>query len=351
MNNQVTPGYCTFALRNGNMSHKLSTDRRIELLSRLGAYMNSEDEAWIAAKEHAVQANVWFTAEHVTLAVANITEQFLQKDNLAQWINHYQLPDTYKTVGIVMAGNIPLVGFHDLVCGFMSGHKLMIKLSSKDDVLMRHLIGKLTGWEPETADQVQIAERLNNCDAYIATGSNNTSRYFEEYFGKYPHIIRKNRTSVAVLDGDETDEELGLLADDIYHYYGLGCRNVSQICVPANYDFARLLNVFNKHNRYADLNKYKHNYDYHLAIYLLNKVPYMSNESLLMVENATPFSAVSVLHYRYYDNKEKLVKELEGNDDIQAIIGRGHIPFGDSQKPGLGEYADGIDTMAFLCGL
>ena len=230
-------------------------------------------------------------------------------------------------------------------------HQLRLKLSSKDDALLPAILSKLGEWEPEVPDQVKVEERLNGCDAYIATGSNNTARYFEQYFGHVPHIIRKNRTSVAVLDGDETDEELALLADDVYLYYGLGCRNVTQVNVPIGYNFERLLQAFTVHNTYADLNKYKNNYDYHLAIYLLNRVPYMSNESILMVENALPFSAVSVLHYRYYDNKEELISQLRENDAVQAIIGKGFIPFGDSQKPGLADYADNVDTMEFLCTL
>jgi hypothetical protein len=201
------------------------------------------------------------------------------------------------------------------------------------------------------AEQINITERLTGCEAYIATGSNNTARYFEQYFGKFPHIIRKNRTSVAVLAGDETEEELEALADDVYLYYGLGCRNVTQVCVPHGFDFERLLTAFKIHDTYADLNKYKNNYDYHLAIYLLNRVPYMSNESLLMVENEMPFSAVSVLHYRYYDNKAQLTEQLKQSGEIQAIIGRGFVPFGTSQQPALDDYADGVDTMEFLCGL
>jgi len=333
------------------MSNNLTIDRRIELLCDLGKYMDQNSLEWMDGQDRAVGSNAWFTAAHISLAIENIIDQFLQKDKLAQWIGKYTLPTNIRTIGIVMAGNIPLVGFHDFLCGFVSGHKLLLKLSSKDEVLLKHLISKMAGWEPLVAGQVQIADRLNDCDAYIATGSNNTARYFEQYFGKYPHIIRRNRTSVAVLDGAETDEELALLADDVYMYYGLGCRNVTQICVPKEYDFARLLHIFNKHNDYADLNKYKNNYDYHLAIYLLNRVPYMSNESLLMVENDLPFSAVSVLHYKFYENKKKLIEELNHNNDIQAIIGNGLIPFGDSQKPALSEYADGVDTMAFLCGM
>jgi len=333
------------------MSNTISTERRVALLCDLGRYIQQNGLEWTDAQERAVRANAWFTREHITLAAENIAEQYLQKDKLEAWLDGYTLPAHHKTVGIVMAGNIPLVGFHDLLCGFVSGHRLMLKLSSKDEVLMKHLVARLAEWEPAVAQQIALEDRLNGADAYIATGSNNTARYFEQYFGKYPHIIRQNRTSVAILDGDETDEELALLADDVYLYYGLGCRNVTQVCVPRNYNFERLLRAFNKHNGYADLNKYKNNYDYHLAIYLLNRVPYMSNESLLMVENALPFSAVSVLHYRYYDDKQALIEELTRSNDIQAIIGDYFIPFGASQKPALGEYADGVDTMEFLCGL
>ncbi|MCF8448513.1 MAG: acyl-CoA reductase [Taibaiella sp.] len=335
------------------MTDKVSLSERIDLLTAMGNYMLSGNEAWQVAKEDAGHANAWFTSEHIERAIANIAHEYLQKDKLQQWIDTYPLPASTKTVGIVMAGNIPLVGFHDFLCGFVSGHNLLLKLSSKDEILPKHLVEWLLAAAPALAGQITIAERLNGCDAYIATGSNNTARYFEQYFGKYPNIIRSNRTSVAILDGTETDEELSLLADDVYLYYGLGCRNVTQICVPKEYDFARLLRIFNRYSYYADLNKYKNNYDYHLAIYLLNRVQYMSNESLLMVENELPFSAVSVLHYRFYDNesKEMLLAELQGSNDIQAIIGKGLVPFGSSQKPALNDYADGADTMAFLCGL
>ncbi len=333
------------------MMHPLTPDERINLLVRLGEYMRSSGDEWTNVKDMAGHSNAWFTAEHIEMAASNIVNEYLQKDKLTTWLAQYTLPLRPQNVGIVMAGNIPLVGFHDFLCGFASGHNLFVKLSSKDEVLMKHVIDWMVGQSPVLAGHITVAERLNGCDAYIATGSNNTARYFEQYFGKYPHIIRRNRTSVAILEGDETDEELALLADDIYLYYGLGCRNVTQLCVPVGYDFARLLGILGKYNHYADLNKYKNNYDYHLALYLLNRVPYMSNESLLMVENAMPFSAVSVLHYRYYADRNELGAELSSNNDIQAIIGRGYTPFGHSQKPALNDYADGTDTMQFLCGL
>lgn len=324
---------------------------RIDLLVRVGEYLKANNEEWQKIKFRAAQANAWFTAAHIDMAVANIIEQYLDSEKLKTWVADYTMPLSPKNVGIIMAGNIPLVGFHDFLCVFICGHYLHIKLSSKDDVLQKHIIEYMIKADPSIAGHITIAERLNGCDAYITTGSNNTARYFEQYFGIYPNIIRQNRTSVAILDGTETDEDLLLLADDVYLYYGLGCRNVTQICVPRNFDFARLLQLFGKYNDYADLNKYKNNYDYHLAIYLLNRVPYMSNESLLLVENDLPFSAVSVLHYRFYDDHQSLVSSLTGNDNIQAIIGKGFFPFGSAQKPALANYADGVDTMQFLTGL
>ncbi len=333
------------------MNSILDTATRIDLLVRLGEYMTASSDEWDLIKFRAAQANPWFTEQHIDLAINAIVSQLLQRSALESWMASYTLPTNAKLVGIVMAGNIPLVGFHDFLCGFMSGHYLALKLSSKDEVLLKHLVSKLTEWNAAVAEQVTITERLNNCAAYIATGSNNTARYFEQYFGKYPNIIRKNRTSVAVLDGTETAEELRALADDVYLYYGLGCRNVTQVHVPREYDFTKLLQAFNVHNQYADLNKYKNNYDYHLAIYLLNRIPYMSNESLLMVENDLPFSAVSVLHYKFYDDVNTLKTQLANSPDIQAIIGHDYVAFGDAQKPGLADYADGVDTMGFLCSL
>jgi hypothetical protein len=337
----------------------LSLDTRINLLARLGAYILSDNEEWIEIKERAVSANAWFTPAHIDFAIAHIATEYLQKEKLEAWIAQYQGEPAFsgptnegvKLVGIVMAGNIPLVGFHDFLCAFISGHNLLIKLSSKDEILLKHLIYKLTEWDAAVGEQVHIADQLKNCNAYIATGSNNTARYFEQYFGKYPHIIRKNRTSVAVLDGNETEDDLDKLTTDVFMYFGLGCRNVTQVCVPEGYDFTRLLDVFSKDKYLINHNKYKNNYDYYLAIYLLNRVPYLTNGFLLMVENALPFSAVSVLHYRYYESKQGLVHALENNDEIQCIVGNGYTPFGTAQQPALNDYADGVDTMQFLIGL
>jgi len=329
----------------------ISLNSRINLLNELGKYILSDDIRWLEVKARATSSNPWFTAEQIDLATTNIASQFLQKEKLEEWVAQYQLPAAAKTVGIVMAGNIPLVGFHDFLCGFVSGHNLLLKLSSKDSVLIAHLIQKLAEWEPQVPEQVRVPEMLKNCDAYIATGSNNTARYFEQYFAKYPHIIRRNRTSVAVLNGNETEEDLNKLADDVFTYFGLGCRNVTQICVPQGYDLERLLKVFHKYDDYINHNKYKNNYDYQLAVYLLNRVAYLTNGSILLIENSLPFSAVSVLHYRYYNNEQELAKELQESGDIQCIVGNDFTPFGMAQTPALSDYADGVDTMAFMCSL
>lgn len=261
---------------------------RIELLSRLGQYMLSENEDWQDVKERAYRENQWFVPEFVAQSVKNIALNFLNTTFLQEWVARYQVPDSQsfpKTVGLVMAGNIPLVGFHDFLCVFISGHSVVMKTSSKDDVLIKHLVKKLYEWEITIQNSVSFAERLNNCDAYIATGSNNSGRYFDFYFGKYPHIIRRNRTSVAVLEGNETTEELDALSNDIQLYFGLGCRNITQLFVPKEYDFIPLLNALRKYEHFLDFHKYKHNYDYHLALLIMGNRYYMNNDSIVLTEN------------------------------------------------------------------
>lgn len=329
----------------------LNIQQRKELLVRLGGYMPGEEEQWSLAKDRAQSANSWFTPEFIDLAVKNIAENFLQEEPLSRLISQYHIPDEQsnpKAVGIVMAGNIPLVGFHDLICVFLSGHTARVKPSSKDHVLVQHLVEKLVEWNPEVAHHIQLSERLVGCDAYIATGSNNTSRYFEYYFRNVPSIIRKNRTSVAILSGNETKEELERLADDVYQYFGLGCRNVTQIFVPRDYDFIPLLAAFRKYHHLADHNKYRNNYEYTLAVHILNNRYYMTNESILMVEDLSPFSSIAQLHYQFYDDAAAVQSSLRQNDSIQAIVGVGGLPFGGAQCPQITDYADGVDTMRFL---
>jgi hypothetical protein len=329
----------------------MTLQQRTGLLVQLGQYMLSDSGEWIATKDRASRENGWFTPEFVELACKQVAEAFLQKEILEKWTAAYGLPEENpapKTVGIVMAGNIPMVGFHDLLCVFISGHTAMIKTSSKDKVLLPHLVNKLTEWNGAVSEMVVFAERLAGCDAYIATGSNNSAGYFDYYFRKYPNIIRRNRTSVAVLTGRESAGDLEQLADDVYAYFGLGCRNVTKLYVPSEYDFEPLLKSFRKYNYLFDHHKYKNNYDYNLALHLLNNKFYMSNDSILLVEEKAVFSPISQLNYEFYNDASSLKDELSSNEDLQCVVGSAYIPFGDAQKPKIDDYADGVDTMEFL---
>ena len=332
----------------------MKLQHRVDLLIDLGRYILSENEEWKQAKHVAGIKNGWFVPEFVDRSVQQIADSYLTKEALEHWIAKYNLPaenKNPKTTGLVMAGNIPLVGFHDFLAVFISEHKMIIKPSSKDEVLIKHLTGKLAEWNAEVSQIVSFSELLKGCDAYIATGSNNSSRYFDYYFGKYPNIIRRNRTSVAILNGAETAAELEQLADDVYLYFGLGCRNVTKIYVPEEYDFVPLLSAFKKYNYLSDHHKYKNNYDYNLALHLLNKKFYMSNESILLVEEKSFFSPISQLNYEHYADEKKLAASLKGNEDLQCIVGSSYIPFGSAQSPSIDDFADGVDTMKFLVAL
>ena len=332
----------------------MNLQHRIDLLVRLGKYILSDEEQWLDIKERASRENGWFVPEFIKMASNSIAQSFLQKDVLEQWAKSYQLPEINnrpQIVGLIMAGNIPLVGFHDWMCIFISGHTVHIKLSSKDQVLIKHLLEKLTEWSSGTSAIVEFSEMLKGCDAYIATGSNNSSRYFEYYFKKYPHIIRRNRTSVAILTGQETKVELEQLADDVYLYFGLGCRNVTKIYVPVDYDFVPILEAFKKYSYLANHHKFKNNYDYNLALHLLNKKYYMTNGAILLIEDPAIFSPISQLNYEFYNDKNDLAAKLPPEQNLQCIVGKGFTPFGKSQSPAIADYADGLDTLKFLSEL
>ncbi len=318
----------------------------------LRQYLKEDNEEWKGIKHKAFTHNGWFTSEFIDLAITNIVEGFLQEKKLTDWVEHYKLDDNIvpKNVGVVMAGNIPLVGFHDFLSVFISGHYQTIKLSAKDDILLKHLVQKMYTWDITIQNEISFAPMLKGCDAYIATGSNNSSRYFEYYFSKYPSIIRKNRTSVAVLTGDETVSSLENLSDDIHSFFGLGCRNVTKIFVPAGYNFVPLLGSFHRYLYFADHHKYKNNYDYNLSIQIMNNRFYMTDGATLLVENPSNFSPISQLNYEFYESKEAVLKGLKNNEEIQCVAGE-TVPFGAAQTPGLMDYADGVDTMQFLLTL
>lgn len=332
----------------------MNLQNRLDLLERLGQYILEGNEQWKTAVERASRQNGWFTTEFIDLAANRIATHFLTRDKLSSWATRYQIPSENpapKNTGIIMAGNIPLVGFHDFLCVFISGHRQTIKLSSRDEILLKHLAERLYEWDAQTKELILFETMLKGCDAYIATGSNNSARYFDYYFKKYPHIIRRNRTSVAILTGNESAEELIRLADDVHEYFGMGCRNITKIYVPEDYDFLPLLNAFRKYHHFADHNKYRNNYDYQLAVLILNKQYYMTNESIILHENPSVFSPISQLNYEFYTDIAPVEELLRNNADIQAIAGPGHLPFGEAQQPSLTDYADGVDTLQFLLEL
>jgi hypothetical protein len=329
----------------------MNLQERIDLLVELGVWMQRDDPEWEAAKRKANLENSWFVRPFIDLAVSNIANGFLTRNALESFIFTYDLPaenTSPKKVGLVPAGNIPLVGFHDIMCIFLTGHYAWIKPSSKDEALIKAIVEKINNISPKASAYFTLSERLNNCDAYIATGSNNTSRYFEYYFGKYPHIIRRNRTSAAILTGNESDSELEKLADDICQYFGMGCRNVTKIYVPENYDFLRLLPALNKYDWLADHHKYKNNYDHNLALHILNNKFYMTNGSVLLVEAPALFSPISEVHYEFYADIKQVESQLSQNDDLQCLVGRAYTPFGQAQCPAISTFADGVDTIRFL---
>ena len=330
----------------------MNLQARIKGFVALGQQLSDTNNTLlIKAKSAAYQQNSWFLPEFIDQAIEQIREQFLQQTALEEWTAAYpSIADqaTHIKVGIVMAGNIPMVGFHDLLSTLIAGHTTVVKRSSKDQVLMDFIIASLIKINPAFEAQILVQEQLKNCDAYIATGGNTAGNYFEYYFGKFPHIIRKNKTSIAILDGTETLAELAALADDCMLYYGMGCRNVTQIWVPEGYDFIPFLNTLKKYNYLQDQHKYKHNYDYQLALLMMRKQLYMDSGGVLMSENPSPFAAISQIHYQQYPLGSIPSFNM---DEIQCIVGKNQLPFGSLQKPLLAQYADGVDSLAFLTSL
>ena len=303
--------------------------------------------------ETAHHHNGWFTKDNVEFAIKNWSEA-LSEENLKKWVSNYSIPDNKpKTIAVIMAGNVPLVGFHDFISVLISGNKVLAKLSSNDTQLLPFLANYLITIAPELKDYITFTDKkLEDFDAVIATGSNNTATHFDYYFGKYPHIIRKNRNSVAILTGNETPEELESLANDIFRYFGLGCRNVSKVYLPEGYNMDPFFNAMYSWKGIINNNKYINNYDYNKAVYLMSSLSLLDNEFMLLKEDTGFSSPISVVFYEYYKDVKKLSKELDAKkENIQCIIGKDNIPFGDAQTPQLWEYADGVDTLDFLLKL
>ncbi|MCH2197845.1 MAG: acyl-CoA reductase [Flavobacteriales bacterium] len=335
----------------------MKLEQRKEAIVRLGQWMGdieSNDEVMgLIARERS--HNGWFTKDNV-LAAMKAWSRSLASEKVEQWLSAYPELDQdkpEKRVGVVMAGNIPLVGLHDLLTVLLSGNTALVKISRDDDRLIPLVMQQLKEPEPGFKGQmIPVIGKMEDFDAVIATGSNNTSRYFEYYFGKVPNIIRKNRTSVAVLTGEESEEELTLLADDVFTHFGLGCRNVTKVYMPQDFELDRLFGAFYHYHKIGEHNKYANNYDYHKALWLLNHEDLLENGFLLMKEDAQLVSPVGSLFYeRYADLASAEAVIAQNREQIQCIVGQGHLPFGSAQQPELWDYADEVDTLRFLIDL
>lgn len=295
--------------------------------------------------------NGWFTPKFVNHAISNVGMMLNEKDLLV-FCENKQAKET-KTVAVICAGNIPVVGFHDIMCILLTGHKALIKLSADDDVLLPFFLKLLVHYEPGFEQYIYFSQgRLSAFDAIIATGSNNTAGYFEFYFGKYPNIIRKNRTSIAVLTGNETTAQLKALGDDIFLYFGLGCRNVSKLLVPEGYNFNSLFESIIDYGYVVENKKYGNNYEYHRSIYLLEQHKFLDNNFLMIKESDGLHSPVGTLYFSYYKNKNEVEEYLKAHEpEIQCVIGDGRIPFGYSQRPVITDFADNVNTLDFLVTL
>jgi hypothetical protein len=295
--------------------------------------------------------NNWFIPEFVKESIINISTLLNEEDLIKFSATIKEKPK--KTIAIICAGNVPMVAFHDILCVLLSGNTALIKLSSDDNVLLPFFLKLLTHYEPEFESQILFAEgKLGAFDAVIATGSNNTAQHFKAYFAKYPHIIRKNRSSIAILTGNEKSEDLKKLGKDIFLYFGLGCRNVSKVLVPEGYKFDKFFESIVDYGFVVNNKKYGNNYDYHRAIYLLESMQFLDNNFLMIKESPDLHSPVGVLYYQYYKNEADLNAYLKPiADDLQCIVGENHIPFGYSQQPVITDFADNVNTLEFLVNL
>lgn len=314
-------------------------------------------EDFIALLNLSQSHNGWFTPENVYFSIQSWAKA-LTKESLDYWLSQYTFEKKeIKTVGLVLAGNIPLVGFHDFISVLLSEHNVVVKTSSNDQKLLPFLAKYLIAISPDLEKNIQFTEgKLENFDAVIATGSNNTARYFEYYFKDKPSIIRKNRNSVAVLNGEESKEDLIQLGEDIFRYFGLGCRNVSKLLVPKGYDFTNFFEAMYEYGSIIHYEKYANNYDYNKAVFLMSLFPILDNEFMTLKEDSSYASPISSVFYEYYEDLKHVTAQLEKDKDrLQCIVSNqlvpNSIPFGTTQKPNLWDYADAIDTMAFLTNL
>lgn len=335
----------------------MNIEKKINSLYRLGKEIQkiiyNQDEII----HQACKQNPWFVPEFVIKALDGIS-YMLEEEKLKEWISNYELySNSKKNIGIIMAGNIPLVGFHDLVTVLLSSHRAIIKLSHNDDVLIPYLVNILRSIDPEIGDDITFVDSLDKVDAVIATGSDNTARHFKYKYKNIPYVIRKNRTSCCIIDGQEQVQDLTYLGDDIFSYFGLGCRNISKIYIPDNYDIENLIINFNNYSWILKNTKYNNNYRYLLSKYSLENRSFINADYFILMESQDIVSPIACVYYEQYKDLKNLQLILELNKSkIQCIVSRdawfaGSIPFGKAQLPEPWDYADNVDTMTFLASI
>lgn len=334
---------------------------RINALVELGDWVLTRPDELELAKLKSKRDNRWFDLYHQQKALNAIATQLLDGSALKNWVSSYDLPVRQpKNVGLILAGNIPAVGFHDVLTVYLSGHKAKVKLSEKDQHLIPALISKFKNLDATHKPQIEFVEKLKNIDAVIATGSNNSVRYFNHYFGHLPNVIRGNRNSLAVLDSDVTDMELKALGNDVFDYYGLGCRSVSQILIPENFNENRILDAWEEFAYVIDNEKYENNFKYNYAMFMLNREQFKTNNFVILKESDELISRISCLHLKRYKDIEQVKDYLkQKRENIQVCVSnfeleKVDIPVvkpGQSQQPGPADYADGVDTLKFLKSL
>lgn len=338
----------------------MNLENRIKLFTALGNSIKNDlsTESFETFLEDIEHENSWFIRQFVRKSLGEIADNYLNKDKLTEWLSAYTIENRTKKVGLILAGNLPLVGFHDILSVLICGHVAVVKLSTRDKLLYHYIRNTLIELEPQMSEYFILSDSMKEVDAIIATGSDNSSKYFEYYFAKKPHIIRRNRVSVAVLTGSETTEELSLLSDDIFSYFGLGCRSVSKIYIPKNYNVSKLIDACNKYEWLGDYSKYNNNYTYNKSVLLVNKEPHFDSGFSLFRESEEMHSPISVVFLKSYENISAVEQELiKQKNKLQVIVSNREIDgiptyqLGFSQKPQLNDYADGIDTLQFLTTL
>jgi hypothetical protein len=350
LQNEIKTGFIELGKFLGQFSKNEATKNQNVLNNDL--FFNEFEDLISLSQSH----NGWYTPDNVYFSIQSWAKA-LKKANLDHWLSVYDFSNfekKQKTVGLILAGNIPLVGFHDFLTVLISGHKVLVKTSSNDQMLLPFLVKYLISINEDFKNRITFVEgKLENFDAVIATGSNNTARYFEYYFKDKPAIIRKNRNSIAVLDGSESKEQMIALGEDIFRYFGLGCRNVSKIFVPKNYNFDLFFNGMFPYQDVIKYEKYANNYDYNKAVFLMSNFNLLDNEFLIIKEDKSFASPISSVFYEFYDDLAALKNRLKAeSDQIQCIVSKNlienSIDFGQTQHPNIWDYADNVDTLKFL---